>query len=140
MIIVVVISPATGSEYAQSNTDVGSQNNHTVNVPFASIVAPDPYPTQMAIFWFGKVDPTNNYTDVRTIYNQERLTVVLHIFDRLLWYDRNPSPETLADWDAVTLYLNLGGNTGSSPTSDSYRFVASSTTQGNVKLSSCLPG
>jgi hypothetical protein len=120
----VVISPVSTSKSAQNKMDAGGQNNRIVNVPFATFVAPDPYPTQMAVFWFGKIDPTSNYADVRTIYNKERLTVVLHIFDRLLWYDRNPSIETLEDWDAVTLYLNLDGNLGSSPSLGSYRFIA----------------
>jgi hypothetical protein len=120
----VVISTVTTSESAQNKTDAGDQNKRIVNVPFASVVAPDPYPTQMAVFWFGEVDPTSNYADVRTIYNEEKLTVVLHIIDRLLWYDRNPSPETLADWDAVTLYISLDGSTGTSPSQRTHRFVA----------------
>jgi hypothetical protein len=127
----VAISTVTTSESAQNNTDTGSQNNHTVNVPFASVVAPDPYPTQMGVFWFGKVDPTSNYADVRTIYNEEGLTVVLHIIDRLLWYDRSPSPETLADWDAVTLYLNLEGNTGHNLSLRSHSLVAQLNHTGN---------
>jgi hypothetical protein len=120
----IVFSPVTASEYVQNKTETGDQPNHLVNVPFASVTAQDPYPTQMAVFWFGKVDPTNNYADVRTIYNEERLTVVLHIIDRLIWYDRSPSPETLADWDAVTLYISLDGSTGTSPSQRTHRFVA----------------
>jgi hypothetical protein len=101
-----------------------SQPVRRVNVPYADVKPPDPYPTQMAIFWFGKVDPTSNYADVRTIYDDEHLTVVVHIFDRQLWYDVNPSSETLSDWDAVTLFLNLDGVVGDTPGVNAHRFVA----------------
>jgi hypothetical protein len=95
-----------------------------VNVPYASVKAPDPYPTQMSITWFGKVDRTRNYADVRTIYDDEKLTVAVHIIDRLLWYDQNPSVENLEKWDAVTLYLSLDEQGGSTPTINAHRFVA----------------
>lgn len=79
---------------------------------------------QSAVFWFGQVNSTANYADVRVGYNAEKLVINLEVFDRRLWYDETaPSPATLDDWDAVTLYLNLAGNTGSVPTGSSYRFV-----------------
>jgi hypothetical protein len=46
------------------------------------------------------------------------------IFDRRLWYDQSPSPDTLTDWDSVSLYINTDGNTGNVPSPTSYRFDA----------------
>ena len=75
---------------------------------------------EMAIFWFGKIAPPENYSDVRIAYNDLGLAISLSIFDRRLWYDKTPSSTDLARWDAVTLYLSksevFDGNT--------YRFTA----------------
>jgi hypothetical protein len=113
-LVLVLLAGLINNPRSGFDTLAAHSNNQTrrVNVPYAQVKPPDPYPTQMAIFWFGKVDPTNNYADVRTIYDDEFLTVVVHIFDRQLWYDRNPTKETLTDWDAVSLFLNLDGNVG----------------------------
>lgn len=78
---------------------------------------------QMAIFWFGKLSESSNYADVRVGYNQEKLTLYLAIFDRHLWYDEAPTTETLTDWDAVTLLLDVNPDAGMLSGS-SYRFVA----------------
>ncbi len=75
-----------------------------------------------AIAWFGKVSPTQNYTDIRVGYNANELYVYLAIFDRHLWYDTNPSPQTLTQWDAVTLMLDTSGGAALSPSS--WKFVA----------------
>jgi hypothetical protein len=73
------------------------------------------YP-ETAIFWFGKVTPTENYAQVRVGFNQEELSINLAAFDRQQWYDKNPSLETLTKWDAVTVFLAMeDGNI--------YRFV-----------------
>ena len=45
------------------------------------------------------------------------------IFDRRLWYDETPTVATLTNYDAVTLYLDKDGNSGSAPDTNSYRFV-----------------
>ena len=79
---------------------------------------------EMAIFWFGQVNRTDNYVDVRVGYTDEELRLRLAIFDRRLWYDLSPSQDSLTDWDAITLYLDLDGNRGSSPDASTYRFVA----------------
>ncbi len=92
-----------------------------VNVPY---FAGDIDLGQGVIFWFGQVNNTTNYADVRLGYNDDELVVTLHIFDRRLWYDTSPAAVDLADWDAVTLYLNLAGPTGAAPSIDSYRLVA----------------
>ena len=80
--------------------------------------------TETAIFWFGQVNPTANYADVRVGYNDEELHLHLAAFDRWLWYDTTPSPDDLTAWDAATLYLDLDGNVGSVPDANAYRFVA----------------
>lgn len=96
-----------------------------VNVPyFSGEVDFD----ETAIFWFGQVTPSENYADVRLGYNDSELFVYVAIFDRHLWYVEALRPgatyEELTAWDAVTLYLNLGGNNGDTPGSDAYRFTA----------------
>ena len=50
---------------------------------------------QGAILWFGQVDTTSNYADVRVGYNQDELSITLHIFDRLLWNDTTPATSDL---------------------------------------------
>jgi hypothetical protein len=80
--------------------------------------------SRRAVSWFGRVDPTANYADIRAIYNDESLWVSLNIFDRMLWYTSSPTPGTLQDWDAVTLYFSTEGNAGSTPTAGSHKFVA----------------
>ena len=37
-----------------------------------------------AIFWFGEVTPTTNHVNVRVGYNDERLEVTVHVFDKNL--------------------------------------------------------
>jgi hypothetical protein len=78
---------------------------------------------ETAIFWFGKVHPTENYSDVRIGYNNTELYVRVAILDRLLWYDPSPTPQDFTAWDAATLLINLDGNTGNTPGSGAYRFV-----------------
>lgn len=79
---------------------------------------------ESAVFWFGRVTPTENYADVRVGYNDQELFVHLTIFDRQLWYDPSPASENLTGWDAVTLYLNLENNPGNAPSTQTYRFIA----------------
>jgi uncharacterized repeat protein (TIGR01451 family) len=80
--------------------------------------------SEMAVFWFGRVGPTENYADVRVGYNDQLLSVRVAAFDRRLWYDTSPSAAELAEWDAVTLYLDANLDGGDTPRSDGYRFVA----------------
>jgi hypothetical protein len=92
-----------------------------VNTPhFAGDVLYD----QCAVFWFGRVNSTDNYADVRVGYNDSGLTVNLNVIDRLLWYDTSPSLTDLDAWDTVSLYLSSEGATGSAATTSTYRFDA----------------
>jgi len=84
------------------------------NIPFA----------QTAVFWFGRVNPTENYTDVRVGYNDQELYISTNTIDRRLWYDASPSASDLMRWDSVSLYLNTNGNTGEAPGFSSYHFAA----------------
>jgi hypothetical protein len=77
-----------------------------------------------AIFWFGRVTPNESYADVRVGYNDSHLWVYVAVFDQWLWYDETPAAADLTQWDAVTLFLKTGGNTGAAPGTDAYRFVA----------------
>jgi hypothetical protein len=90
-----------------------------VNVPYFNGTIPFP---ETAIFWFGRVTPTENYADVRVGYNNTELYVNVTVFDKRLWYDTTPSSTDLTRWDAVTLYVNTSGNTGNVPATTSYRF------------------
>jgi hypothetical protein len=78
---------------------------------------------ETAVFWFGRVTPTENYTDVRIGYTATELFVHLNIFDRSVWYDPDPSPENLSSWDATTLFLYLNEDGNSGLDENSYRFV-----------------
>lgn len=40
-----------------------------------------------------------------------------------MWFSESPSPSTLPQWDAVSLFLHLDGPVGGAPTPASYRFV-----------------
>jgi hypothetical protein len=93
-----------------------------INAPYINNANP-PIPRR-AISWFGRVNPTDNYSDVRVIYNNDALYVTLHVIDRVLWYDSTPSAAELPQWDGATLLLHTAGNTGTAPTTASYQFVA----------------
>lgn len=88
-----------------------------VNVPFFDGEIRFP---EMAIFWFGRVTPTETYADVRVGYNSSELYVYVAVFDQRIWYDTTPTPAELTQWDAVTLYLSLSDSFGPS----TYGFVA----------------
>ncbi len=79
---------------------------------------------ETAIFWFGRVNSTENYTDVRVGYNDTELYIYTATVDRLLHYDQTPSAADLTQWDSVTVYLNTAGNSGGAPTTTAYRFDA----------------
>ncbi len=86
-----------------------------------------PYTTRFvesAIFWFGRVSPAENYTDVRVRYTDSELVVDFGVFDRRIWYNSNPLSGRLEDWDAATLLLNTAVNAPERPGNQSYRFVA----------------
>jgi hypothetical protein len=89
-----------------------------VNVPYEV-----PF-SEAAIFWFGRVTPSDNAADVRVIYRQDELYVRVAVFDRRLWYDKSPSREDMTAWDAVSLFLDTAGNSGDAPGASAFRFEA----------------
>ncbi len=88
--------------------------------------------SEMAIFWFGRVSWTDNYTDVRVAYNASELMIYTATFDRQLWHNNTASTA----WDSVSLYLNLAGAVGSAPSTSSYRFVAQLNNGGTLPAAS----
>ncbi|MBI5566722.1 MAG: DNRLRE domain-containing protein [Chloroflexi bacterium] len=94
-----------------------------VNIPYATTAAELQF-AETAVFWLGRVTPTENYADVRMGYTSTDLYVRVQIFDRRLWYDEEPAPSSLIDWDSISLYLDKDGNVGSAPDASSYRFDA----------------
>nr|NIV34580.1 DNRLRE domain-containing protein [Anaerolineae bacterium] len=109
-------TPAFDLPTTKPDTQTQSTTARRVNAPY------DVPGEEAAIFWFGRVTPTENYADVRVGYRDEYLFVHVAVFDRLLWYDMSSSSEDLTSWDSVTLYLNTAGNVGSVPTASAFRF------------------
>ena len=113
------LSQEAGSSASSLTSELQTGGSPKVNAPRFEGDVPI---SETAIFWFGQVTPTENYADVRVGYNDDHLLLHVAVFDRRLWYDTDPSPANLTDWDAVTLYLDQGGNVGSAPETDTYRF------------------
>jgi len=109
---------STSTVYLPLVMSPGLASSRRVNAPYFS--GPVPF-AETAIFWFGRVNSSENYANVRVGYNDTELYIYLAAFDRRLWYSTNPSPGDLA-WDAATLYLDLDGNAGSVPDVNAYRF------------------
>ena len=100
----------------QANQGI-TPSDRRVNVPDLSGASFTP-----AIFWFGKVDPTSNNADVRVYYYDSQISVVVHIMDRLLWFDPSQSRANLTKWDAVSLYMNMDGDVGGVPGTNAFLF------------------
>jgi hypothetical protein len=120
---IVVAAPGENTVYLP--IIVSQSDAPRVNVPYFGVadIFRDRF-DEMAIFWLGRVTPTENYADVRIGYSDTSIEVRLGIFDRLLWFDTSPSPGDLEAWDAVTLYLDLDGTSASAPAASAYRFVS----------------
>jgi hypothetical protein len=80
---------------------------------------------EAAVFWFGRVEPGRNYTDVRVAYTNTEMWVRLSTFDQWLWLDEAVSrtPESLETWDAATVVIDTDGTSQGAPSSGSFRFV-----------------
>jgi len=104
-----------------------------VNAPFLNVadITGQKF-NEMAIFWFGRVSQTENYTDVRVGYNATELVIYTATIDRRLWYDTSPSAGDLTAWDSVTVLLDLDGVVDGRPTSNTYRFDAQLTNGGEL--------
>jgi hypothetical protein len=101
-----------------------SVSTRRANVPYAVVGSPNtPYPLR-SIFWFGQVGRTSNYADVRIRYDDQILMIAVHVIDRLLWYEPSPSASELTNWDAVSIYLDLDGNTTDAPGTNAYQLIS----------------
>lgn len=78
--------------------------------------------SEETVFWFGQVDSTQNYADVRIGYNSTDLVITAHVFDRWLWYDTTPNAAEMSQWDAVSIYLDQQME-GTEPSGDSLQFT-----------------
>jgi len=92
-----------------------------INIPYFTTDVPF---NQTAIFWFGYVDGSNNYIDVRMGYNNSEVYVDLHIIDQYVWYDTNAQAPDLTHFDTATLDLRTANNGSKAPDKYSYKFVA----------------
>jgi hypothetical protein len=113
-----VIAPCSPATPHQPESQAQITPVRRVNAPY------DVPGEQAAVFWFGRVTPTENSVDVRVSYTDQYLYLHVAVFDRRLWYDESPSPDDLTRWDAVSLYLETDAGTGTAPSPTSYRLDA----------------
>ncbi|PMP84446.1 MAG: hypothetical protein C0184_03715, partial [Chloroflexus aggregans] len=95
---------------------------YVVNAPYFATINLSERFSELAMFWFGRVSRSQNYTDVRVGYNDNELFLYLAVFDRQLWYDPTPDATDLTAWDAATIVIDTGS--GPQLSAASYRFVA----------------
>jgi len=98
-----------------------SSTTPLINVPFFTTAVPF---NQTAIFWFGDVTSTHNYTDVRIGSNSSELYIDLHVVDRYLWYDPKTQAPNLNYGDNASIYLNTISNSSTTLGKQSYKFQA----------------
>ena len=122
-VILALIAPAIAEKSAVVNPTSSQSTTmvRRVNVPYLGVAPPVDLFTP-AIFWFGSVDNSNNYADVRAYYYDAYIQFVVHIIDRRLWYDTSPTAPEMPDWDSISLYLNLDLNLDDAPSPKAYRF------------------
>ncbi len=134
LVLVSVFSPAPVA--AQADTPIDSQasavpedapplNVRRLNVPYFPVadVINEKLP-EMGVAWYGLVNNTSNYTDVRMGYNDTTLFIHIAVFDHYLVNSSAPTPAKLLAYDAFSLYLKLDGRAGVYPTPTSYRLDA----------------
>jgi hypothetical protein len=121
--LVIIVSLIPGQWVSPEKVSAENTVVRRINVPYLGKAPPVEFFTP-AIFWFGKVDQTSNYADVRAWYFDDVLKISIHIIDRRVWYNPNPTPADLTNWDAISLYFKLDGNNGTTPSSTTYRLDA----------------
>lgn len=114
-----VYLPLVTNEVPTSQNTSGHRQN-ALYLPYGY----DNWLLESSIFWFGKVNSSENYVDVRTGYTNTHLFIQFEVFDRLLWYDTTPTTAELTNYDAISLYLRPSGVSGATPDYGSYRLVA----------------
>lgn len=106
-----------------ARSQTGPRLGQVFHVPYAADSAGNVRLPDMAVFWFGRVDPDHSYTDVRLGYNDRALYVDVAVIDRRLWQAGNPTQGPLTQWDGATVYLSTAGAAGSAPAATSYRLT-----------------
>jgi len=96
-----------------------------IAIPYINVSADamNDHTGELSLFWFGQVRLAENYTDVRMGYNNDELFIRMHVFDRRCWFDETEPLDQPTKWDAGAIYLNLDGNTGTTPSTNSYQFL-----------------
>jgi hypothetical protein len=119
-----IVAAINGKVFIPIITSVSDPNTtiRTINVPNFNVTDLTTKLSEMSILWFGAVNLNSSYSDVRIGYNNSELLIHAQVFDRLLWYNPNPSDSPFENWDSFAVTLNLGPN-AKSPTVRSYRFV-----------------
>jgi hypothetical protein len=100
------------------NANAASPPTRRIDIPYFDS-SPVPF-NQTAIFWFGTIDSSHTYADVRVGYNSSELYIDLRIVDRYLWYDTNKQAPDLNAGDNASVYLNAVNNGVLAPTA--YKF------------------
>lgn len=83
------------------HTPVISSTIPIVNVPYLG-AAPPVNQFTPAVFWFGKVEPTTNSSDVRVYYYDNYIGVIVNIIDRGLKYPTSPTAQNITQYDSVS--------------------------------------
>ncbi len=94
-----------------------------INVPSLPHTSDEGNFQKLAIAWFGEIDDGSNFVNVRVGHSPNVLRVTLTAFDRFLTSDVAMDQDALTEWDAASFYINLDGNTGDVPNSNSHLFV-----------------
>jgi len=120
-------SPATGGAAGSAGSNPGDASIVVPPGPDATVAAsaegarffvprivPDDaatswwrYREKTAIFWFGRVDSSNNHTQVRLGYGDDALQIRCSVFDQKI-YD-GATDDNTRDWDSISLYVDLDG-------------------------------
>jgi len=113
-----------------ANVSAASGTERRIDIPYfnSSPVAFN----QTAIFWFGKIDSSHVYADVRVGYNNTELYIDLRIVDNYLWYDTNKQAPNLDAGDNASVYLNIENNGTLAPTAYKFQTAVSGPQQWNT--------
>jgi hypothetical protein len=118
LIMVALSACGAGSSGTGDSNDSGSENPSILIEPsqynrfFIPRIVPDDgsneiwrYMKRSTIFWFGRVDSRNNYTDVRVGYCDQFLMIRYAVFDQKI-YDE-AEDDQLSQWDSISVYIDL---------------------------------
>jgi hypothetical protein len=111
-----------GTKASSDHEAKQSSTPPTIRVPYFADRA---NPGQGAIFWFGKVQPEANYSDVRIAYDDDALVFIMHVFDRRVFYDEKSNADNdLTKYDSASLYIDTQSDLTAPLAANSRRFDA----------------